>query len=168
MAKKKKTAKAKPETVAKKLTAAQIANGKLEPLGKRIEAHLEKMRAYEARAHEKAGVELRKADDHWRTITQLLADAKAQCDGGGFNAFQKKYCPNLGKSRIYELLAIGTGKMTLEESRAKKRASVAKSRKKVSATADVADARQIPQEFRCQRRRKAQRRYCKRLSCLGS
>jgi hypothetical protein len=116
-------------------TAAQIEKGKLDDLGKRIEAHLEKMRGYEAKAQEKAGVELREADDHFNTITQLLAEAKAKCDTGGFNAFRQKYCPDLSRSRIYELLAIGEGKKTLEEIRAEKRARVAKSRsKKVSAT----------------------------------
>ena len=134
---KKKTSivKAKPET-AKKVTAAQIEKGELESLGKRIMAHLEKVRTYEAKAHEKAGVELHKADDNWNSFTQLLAEAKAQCDTGGFKAFKRKYCPNRQKSRIYELLAIGSGKKTLEETRAEKRARVAKSRqkKKVSAT----------------------------------
>jgi hypothetical protein len=97
------------------------------------------MRGYEAKAHEKAGVELRKADNHWNTISQLLAEVKEKCDGGGFMAFQSKYCPDLGRSRIYELLAIGSGKKTLEESRAEKRKRVTKSRGNVSVTSDVAD-----------------------------
>ena len=120
-------------------TAAQIEAGELEALGKRIAAHLSKMRGYEAKAQEKAGVELKKADDHWNTLTQFLADVKAKCDGGGFKVFQSKYCPDLSRSRIYELLAIGTGKKTLEETRAAKRARVAKRRRRVSATGDVAD-----------------------------
>jgi hypothetical protein len=97
----------------------QIVKGELEPLGKQIAAHLEKMRGYEAKAQEKAGVELNKADEHWNSITQLLAEAKAKCDAGGFKAFKEKYCPNLSRSRIYELLAIGSGKKTVEESRTK-------------------------------------------------
>jgi hypothetical protein len=97
----------------------QIAKGELEPLGKEIAARLEKMRGYEATAQEKAGVELKKADDHWNSITQLLTQAKKKCDEGGFKAFKEKYCPNLSRSRIYELLTIGSGKKTLEESRAK-------------------------------------------------
>jgi hypothetical protein len=119
------------------LTAAQIEKDcpvEVQALGNRIAAHLQKMRDYEAKAHEKAGVELRKADDHWHTVTQLLAEAKAKCDVGGFKAFKEKYCPNLSRSRIYELLAIGSGKKTLEEIRAEKRESVAKSRAKVSTT----------------------------------
>jgi hypothetical protein len=48
---------------------------------------------------------------------------------------------NLSRSRIYELVQIGNGKKTLEESRGAKRESVAKSRrgKKGSTTNDVAD-----------------------------
>ena len=120
-------------------TAAQIAQGELEPLGKRITAHLEKVRGYEAEAHEKAGVELRKADDHWNTVTQLLDEAKAKCNGGGFKAFKKKYCPNLGRSRIYELLLIGSGKKTIEESRGATRDRVRKHRAKSVTSADVTD-----------------------------
>jgi hypothetical protein len=126
------------------LTAAQIGKGELETLGKQIKAHVEKMRGYEARAQEKAGVELHKADNHRNTIAQLLTEAMAKCDSGGFKAFQEKYCPDLKRSRIYELLAIGSGKKTLEESRAEKRASVAKNRGKVSATsAPVADKSKV-------------------------
>jgi hypothetical protein len=126
--------------VAISCTAAQIAEGELEPLGKRIIAHLERMRGYEALAQQKAGIELKKAENNWITVTQLLAEAKGKCDKGGFKAFQKKYCPDLGRSRIYELLAIGTGKRSLEDSRAAKRMRMARSRSKVSATtADVAD-----------------------------
>lgn len=134
-----------PHDQAALVTAAQIGKDcpiEVAALGFRIRAQLKTMRGYEAKAHEKAGVELRKADDNWTTVTQLLAEAKAKCSAGGFKAFKKKFCPNLGRSRIYELLRIGSGKETLEESRAAKRASVAKSRKKgrrVSATNDVVD-----------------------------
>jgi hypothetical protein len=135
-----------PKSPATKVTAKQIEKGcptaiEVEALGYRIAAHLKKVRDYEAKAHEKAGVELRKAEDNWTTVTQLLAEAKAKCNAGGFKAFKEKYCPNLSRSRIYELLEIGTGKKTLEESRAAKRESVAKSRrgKKVSTTNDVVD-----------------------------
>ena len=126
------------------VTAAQIEKEGCPPevqtLGRRIAAHLQKVRDYEAKAHEKAGVELRKADDNWTTVTQLLAEAKAKCSTDGFKAFKEKYCPDLSRSRIYELLQIGSGKKTIEESRAAKRESVAKSRgKKESATNDVAD-----------------------------
>src|SRR5689334_5772674 len=135
-----------PKSPATKVTAKQIEKGcptaiEVEALGYRIAAHLKKVRDYEAKAHEKAGVELRKAEDNWTTVTQLLAEAKAKCNAGGFKAFKEKFCPNLSRSRIYQLLEIGTGKKTLEESRAAKRESVAKSRrgKKVSTTNDVVD-----------------------------
>jgi hypothetical protein len=120
------------------LTAEQIENDcpvEIQTLGDRVATHLDKARAYEARAHEKAGVELRKADDHWNTVTHLIATAKMRCDGSGFDVFKAKYCPNLSRSRIYELLAIGSGKKTLEEVHAEKRESAARSRAKVSTTA---------------------------------
>jgi hypothetical protein len=128
------------------VTAAQINDScpaVIDDLGKKIAVHLQKVRTYEAKAHKKAGVELRKADDNWNTVTQLLAEAKAKCDGGGFKAFKARYCPDLSKSYIYELIAIGSGKKTAEESLANKRGRVARSRAKrqakVSATGDVAD-----------------------------
>ena len=107
-------------------------------LGSQIRAHLKTMRNYEAQARKKVDVELRKAQNNFDTITQLLAEAKAKCDAGGFKAFKEKYCPDLGRSRIYELLQIGSGKKTLDQSRAEKRASVAKSRRgqRVSTTND--------------------------------
>jgi hypothetical protein len=111
-----------------RITAVQIAEGELEPLGKRITAHLERMRGYEALAQQKAGIELKKAENNWITVTQLLAEAKGKCDKGGFKAFQKKYCPDLGRSRIYELLALGSGKKTIEASRAATRERVKKHR----------------------------------------
>jgi hypothetical protein len=49
------------------------------------------------------------------------ATAHGACDEGGFNAFRDKFFPSLGQSRVYELLAIGTGKKTVEETRADKR-----------------------------------------------
>jgi hypothetical protein len=98
-------------------------------LGSRIAAQLKTMRSYEAKARKKAGVELRKAQDNFDTITQLLAEAKAKCDGGGFKAFKKRYCPNLSRSRVYELLAIGSGKTTIEASRAATNARVANHRR---------------------------------------
>jgi hypothetical protein len=122
-----------------RITAVQIKEGELDQLGKQIAVRLQKMRGYEAKVQEKAGVELKRADDHRTTIMQLLAEAKAKCDRGGFKAFKAKYCPDLSRSRVYELLAIGSGKKTLEESRTEKRQRVAKSRRKVSATSDVAD-----------------------------
>jgi hypothetical protein len=125
--------KRKTTTPTPSITAAQIKKGELEPLGMKIAAHLKKARAYEAKAHEKAGIELRKADDNWNSVTQLLAEAKAKCDGGGFEAFKAKFCPDLERSRIYELLRIGSGQETLEENRDKNRKRQAQHRAKKSA-----------------------------------
>lgn len=123
-----------------KFDEVQIKAGALENLGKDVAARLKKVREYEAAAREKAGVELQKADDHRISITQTLANVKAQCSGVGFKAFREKYCPDLGRSRVYELLAIGSGKKTVEETRVETRKRTAKSRAKVSATDDpVAD-----------------------------
>ena len=57
------------------------------------------------------------------------------CDKGGFNAFRKRHCPSLGKSRAYELLAIATGKKSIEQSRAEGRARQERHVKKLRATA---------------------------------
>jgi hypothetical protein len=103
---------------AAKVTATQIEKGcptatDVLAIGHQIRARLKTM-GYETKAREKAGVELRKANDNWITVTQLLAEAKAKCNAGGFKAFKEKFCPDLGRSRIYELLAIGAGKKTSE------------------------------------------------------
>jgi len=103
-----------------KLTAAQIENDcpdKLQDLGKRITAHL----AQAAKSDDKA-------QQHRISAGQLLAEAKKACDDSGFDAFREKYCPKLGKSRAYELLAIATNKKTVEENRAEGRERQARSR----------------------------------------
>lgn len=119
----------------------QIKNGALEQEGKKIAAHLQKVREYEAAAREKAGHELKKADEHFVSLTQELAAVKAKCKSAGFKVFKEKYCPDLSRSRIYQLLEIGTGKKTLEQSRAEKRDSVSKSRaaKKSTTSTSVVD-----------------------------
>jgi len=137
-----------------KVTAARVAKPPVDDaaakdvalLGSNIREHLKKMRSYEAEARKKADVPLRKAQNNYDTITRLLVEAKAKCDRAGFRKFRAKYCPDLGRSRVYELLQIGSGKKTLEESRTAKRASVAKSRKKgenESTTSDVADKPEV-------------------------
>ena len=92
------------------ITAAEIAENcpaRLTELGQRIAAHLEKA----ARCDQKA-------NDHRISAGRLLAEAKKLCDEGGFAAFHERFCPNLGKSRTYELLAIASGRKSLEQSRA--------------------------------------------------
>jgi hypothetical protein len=118
----------------------QIENGALSDLGKRIATHLAKMRQYEAEVVKKAGVALKKADDHCTSVAQLLAEAKTQCRTEGFKAFQEKYAPDFSRSRLYELLAIGSGNKTEEDVRAESRARKAKSRAGASVTtSDVTD-----------------------------
>jgi hypothetical protein len=66
----------------------QIKAGALEQDGKKVAAQLQKVREYEAAAHEKAGHELKKADEFWVSLTQTLAEVKAKCKGAGFRAFK--------------------------------------------------------------------------------
>lgn len=92
------------------VTAAQIAENcpaELCQLGKRINAHLEKAAQHDA-----------KAQNHRVSAGLLLAQAKEACDEGGFTAFRERFCPDLGKSRAYELLAIASGRKTVEQIRA--------------------------------------------------
>jgi hypothetical protein len=113
-----------------KFTAAQIEENcpvALQDLGKRIAVQYEKALKYDD-----------KADQNYTTVAQLLGTAHGACDEGGFNAFRDKFFPSLGQSRVYELLAIGTGKKTVEETRADTRARVTKHRAN-KAAASVSD-----------------------------
>lgn len=103
-----------------KFTATQIENdcpARLQQIGREIAERLKK-----------AEKQAKLAADHVIAVDKRLAEAKALCDGGGFHALQKKFFPNLGKSRVYELLAIGTNKKSVEEIKADTRARVAKHR----------------------------------------
>ena len=120
-------------TTERKLTAAQVEENCpaiLEDLGKRIAVHLEKARKC-----------AEKAEQHYTAIAQHLAKAKETCDGGGFDAFREKFFPDLGRTRVYELLSIGANKKSIEQVRADTRARTARSRanKKAEASAAVAD-----------------------------
>jgi hypothetical protein len=98
----------------KKITAEQIEQdcpSELLDLGKRIATHLDAARKSEE-----------KAQQHYTDAAKCLADAKAICNAGGFKAFQEKFCPDIGRSRAYELFAMGTGKKTEEEVKANTRA----------------------------------------------
>jgi hypothetical protein len=109
-----------------KITAEQVENccpDELQELAKRISVQYEKARRYEE-----------KADQHDRSIGQHLAKAREACDEGAFNAFREKFCPYLGKSRVYELLAIGENRKSLEETRKTNRERVAKHRAAKSIT----------------------------------
>ena len=105
----------KKNTKPAKFDDLQIQAGALKDLGDRVAAHLKKVREYEAAAREKAGVELQKSQDNRDSIAQLLAEAKTKCRGLGFKTFKEKYCPDLGKTRLYELLSIGDGRKTPEK-----------------------------------------------------
>ena len=105
------------------------------------------MRDYDAAAKEKAGHELRKAQDERDAINNvLLVQARAKCKEAGesFEKFRKRYCPDLSRSRLYTVLAIADGRKTVEEDRAEKRESVAKSRAKMSSTSLVGDIPKVP------------------------
>jgi hypothetical protein len=78
------------------VTAAQIKKGcpvEVQDLGQRLAAHYDKLIKCED-----------KAEQRKIAIGQLLLRAKEACDVGGFIAFRERFCPNLGKSRAYELL----------------------------------------------------------------
>jgi hypothetical protein len=111
------------------ITAAQVEKScpaKLLSLGERVTVHFKKAREYE----EKAERHQEKARQHYPTIGWHLAEAKKICDTGGFNAFREKFCPSLGKSRAYELLAIATDKKSDAEIKAATRERVARHRAK--------------------------------------
>jgi hypothetical protein len=93
------------------------AIGRLFSLGWNIEARLEKVDQYGA-----------KAADMAISARQLIDEAKKLCDSEGFAAFKLRHCPSLAKSRTYELLAIESGTKTVEEIRASTRERVAKHR----------------------------------------
>ncbi len=101
----------KADTDAKRATA----KGKLEEIGKIIAAHVKIMRDHDAAAEEKAGHELRKAQDERDTIMVLLVEARAKCREAreSFETFRKQHCPDLGRSRLYAVLAIADGRKTM-------------------------------------------------------
>lgn len=134
------------ELTSPKFTAAQIEKdcpARLHDLAQEITEGLEKV--YEQK---------KLADDQVIAVKKLIAEVKALCDVGGFAAFREKFFPNLGKSRVYELLAIGTGKKSVEEARASNRKHQAKHRAnkaEVPLSVTVTDeldpaAKGIPQE----------------------
>jgi hypothetical protein len=115
---------------ADKLTAAQVEKAcphDLQKIGERITVHLTRA----AKCDEKA-------EQHRVAAGQLLAQAKEACDDSGFDAFRERFFPDLGRTRVYELLAIASGKKTPEEVRAASRERMVKHRaKKAEAPASV-------------------------------
>jgi hypothetical protein len=57
----------------------------------------------------KADKRAQQAQDHLITVDELLSEAKNLCDDGGFKKFRELFCPQLGKSQAYALLAIAGG-----------------------------------------------------------
>ena len=102
-------------STAKKLTTAQIQIKYARNLPPRLLAIAREIEARAAKADAYHG----KAADHVISIKQLLAEARSLCTGSGFNfnAFRKRYCPSLGRSRAYELLAIAKGKKSAQQIR---------------------------------------------------
>ncbi len=90
---------------------------RLNEIGREISARITKL--------DKIGA---KAVDMVDSIDCLLKEAEGLCDAKDFTSFKNTYCVELGRSRVYELLAIRDGRKTIEDIRAATRARVAKHR----------------------------------------
>jgi hypothetical protein len=90
---------------------------RLHSIGREIRVRVEKLNQIGA-----------KAVDMVDSINCLLREAEPLCDPDGFVAFKQRYCPDLGRSRMYELLAVEQGRKTVEQIRASGRERVAKHR----------------------------------------
>jgi hypothetical protein len=98
--------------------------------GDRVVAHLERAHKCEE-----------KAEQHRIAAGQLLTCVIDRCDADGLDAFLKKFCPDLGRSRVFELKAIAAGKKSLGDTRAATRERVARHRaKKASPLQAVTDS----------------------------
>lgn len=96
-----------------KLTAAQVQTEC--PL--RLKQIADEISARFGRAKKQA----QDANDHLIAANLLLAEAKSLCDDGGFRKFRELFCPQLGKSQAYAMLAIAAGKKTLAGHRSEER-----------------------------------------------
>jgi hypothetical protein len=93
----------------KKLDAAQIKSARDLPprllaIAREIEAKASKAETYHG-----------KATDMVDSIKALLIEAQSFCDKGGLNAFRRRYCPSLGRSRAYEILSIASGRKSAQQ-----------------------------------------------------
>lgn len=118
-----------------KVTAAQIEKAlrlppRLQEIGKEINARLAKVDAA-----------FEQAENHKIAISQLLGEAKALCDEGGFEVFREKFCLGLSNSRSYELHAIAAGRKTIEQTKAETRERQTKHRAKTMAKLAEAKAK---------------------------
>jgi hypothetical protein len=101
-----------------KREANTVTTNRLLDIGREIAARVDRL--------DKIGV---KAVDHVDSINHLLAEAEKLCETAEvFEAFKQNHCPNLGRSRTYEILAIKEGRKSLDGIRALTRARVAKHR----------------------------------------
>jgi hypothetical protein len=126
-----------PQRTEPKVTAAQIEMGcpaRLQWIGEEITK-----RVNEAQEQTKL------LDDHVIELKKLIAEAKGLCDGGGFDAFRERFFPTLRKSRVYELLAIGTNKKSVQDIKAGTRARVAKHRAKKAEVPDSVTVTEDPE-----------------------
>jgi hypothetical protein len=118
-------------TTESKVTARQVRTDcpdLLKGLANRIEEELQKASKCEE-----------EADQHYRTVGQHLLDARRACNAGGFKAFREKFFPELGKSRVYELLQIATDKKSVEEVRASTQERVARHRANKASSVTVTE-----------------------------
>jgi hypothetical protein len=119
-----------------KITAAQVMADcpeQLVVLGEQAAAHLT-----EAYTHKEM------CEQHLAKAKEVLAQVRALCDDDGFAAFydifHKTFCSDVGRSRTYELLALATGKTSIEDARAKTRERVARHRAKKAESVTVTDS----------------------------
>ena len=91
----------------------------LEQSAKRVAALYKSMREFEAHAEKKAGFELKKAAEKRAALEKALAEARELCKAAGqsFKAFKKKFAPDYGRTRLYQILAIADGRTTAEDVR---------------------------------------------------
>jgi hypothetical protein len=125
-----------PELREPKFTATHIEAGcpvRLQQIGREITERLKK-------AHKQTEI----AGNHLIAVNKLVAEAKELCDGGGFNKFRELFCPQLGKSQAYALLAIAAGKKTLVEHRAAERER--KQRTRATQRAATANSGTVPEK----------------------
>jgi hypothetical protein len=123
-------------TVEQKITAVQVKEGcpkQLLDLGEQAAAHLTK-----AYAHRE------EYEQHLAKAKEIIGQVRQLCDDDGFTAFyeifHETFCPNVGRSRTYELLALATGKTSIKDARAKTRERVARHRAKRAESVTVTDS----------------------------
>lgn len=124
-----------------KVTAAQIETDcplRLQQIGHEITERLAKV-----------DKQAQLANDYLIAINQLLAEAKKLCDGGGFKKFREQFCPQLGKSQAYAMLAIAAGKKTFIGHRTEERERKRKTRANQKA-APAANSGTVPENSELQ------------------